>query len=168
MGDPGPVVELQGEEGAGLELGSTEDSFCDHVADGLLAIWPEEPVPQIIQSRPASALGQLVGRRLDRQALGGKEDSFFSLLSLWVPCSSLPILSLTLPRHTRHLPATLCGPDSSSQPSSFKVSRPSPHLPWSAPIHCPNSGPCQRLQRQGENSQAQEVIPISQHVPPRH
>lgn len=70
MGDPGPVVELQGEEGAGPELGSTEDVFCDHVADGLLAIWLEEPAPLIIQSRLASALGQLVGRRLDCQARG--------------------------------------------------------------------------------------------------
>lgn len=98
-----------------------------------------------------------------RQKSRGKEDSFFSLLSLWVPCSSLPIPPLTLPRHTRQLPATLSGPGSSSQLSSFKVSRPSLHLPWSASVHCPNSGSCQRLQRQGEDSQAQEVIPTSQH-----
>lgn len=33
MGDPGPVVELQGEEGAGPELGSTEDIFGAHAAE---------------------------------------------------------------------------------------------------------------------------------------
>lgn len=51
MGDPGPVVELQGEEGAGPELGSTEDIFSDHEAEGLLTIWLEEPAPPVIQSR---------------------------------------------------------------------------------------------------------------------
>lgn len=51
MGDPGPVIEPQGEEGAGPELGSTEDIFGDHVAGGLLTIWLEEPAPLITQNR---------------------------------------------------------------------------------------------------------------------
>lgn len=39
-------------------------------------------------------------------------------------------------------------------------------MPWRTAIHCPNSGPYHQLQVQGENSQDQEVIPISHHAPP--
>lgn len=83
MGDHGPVVELQAEEGAGPELGSTEDIFRAPAPEGLLTIWLEEPAPLIIQSRPASAWWQLVGRGLDRRAPGDRRaEASFSLLSI--------------------------------------------------------------------------------------
>lgn len=127
MGDPGPVVELQGEEGVGSELGSTEDVSRDHAAGGLLTIWLEDPAPPIIQSRPTSAWWQLVGRRLDCWAPGDRRaEAFFVFHPFLISCSILP---LTLPSHTRHLPATLPGLclGSSSQPSSSKVSSHSQH-----------------------------------------
>lgn len=106
MGDPGPVVELHGEGGAGPELGSTEDVSRDHAAEGLLTIWLEEPAPPVIQRRPPSALWQLVSRRLEGRAQGvrGAEARrtlpsascpllvSFSILLLTLP-ATLPVLS---------------------------------------------------------------------------
>lgn len=89
---------------------------------------------------------------LGSQRSRGKEDSSFSLLStfgfLFHP-----------PADPACYPTCTVLSSSSAQPLQSEQA-------FSA--HCPNPGPCRKLQRQGGNSQAQEVTRISQHAPPRH
>lgn len=102
MGDPGPVLELQGKKGLDQGWGHrrhflwcSSRGSADHMA--------ERSNSSDNGKQTHVSLWQLVGRSLGPWASGDKEDYFFNLLSLLGPCCSLLVLPLTLLSHTRHL-----------------------------------------------------------------